>query len=486
MRRSICALTLSLALLLAVPPVRALAAEGDFSPVRAYEEQFADVSPRDWFYTPVKALYELGLTNGQGRADRFDPDGALTVAEAVTMAARLRSLYETGETETGPAAHSGNSGTWYQPYADYLQEIGSLGDELDSAYDRPATRAEMAHVLALALPGELFEDVNQAAVDAALASGQYMQDVTAGTPFREDILRLYAWGVTGGADERGSFLPEENVSRCEAAAMAARLVYGDLRQRLEWEILPPYSRKGTTMADLVKSDGRFYAAPDPDDMEKIAADVRYMLSRGERTVSLQYEPGVVNSRFVDRLLTSFLAAVREHVEQTYNNVTAPYSPRSGTVVITFSSSLYDDSLTERYREQTMEYALAVHDRMWEEGLITEDMSEYEKARVYFAWICENCRYDIKDNAMSHSGYRVFDEGIAVCDGYTAAYNLLLKLEDISCGTWSTANHIWTVAELDGQAYHIDPTWGDQEYGVEYRFFAMTKTDALARFKESAA
>ena len=67
MRRSICALTLSLALLLAVPPVRALAAEGDFSPVRAYEEQFADVSPRDWFYTPVKALYELGLTNGQGR-----------------------------------------------------------------------------------------------------------------------------------------------------------------------------------------------------------------------------------------------------------------------------------------------------------------------------------------------------------------------------------------------------------------------------------
>ena len=83
--------------------------------------------------------------------------------------------------------------------------------------------------------------------------------------------------------------------------------------------------------------------------------------------------------------------------------------------------------------------------------------------------------------MSHSGYQAFATGLAVCDGYTAAYNLLLKLEGIRCGTYSTTNHIWTVAELDGETYHIDTTWGDQDSGIDYRFFAMTEKFAVGRF-----
>ena len=115
------------------------------------------------------------------------------------------------------------------------------------------------------------------------------------------------------------------------------------------------------------------------------------------------------------------------------------------------------------------------------------MTEYEKARTYFAWVCENCRYDFAavgaDDSMSHSGWRVFAQSLAVCDGYTAAYNLLLKLEGIACGTYTldSQNHIWTVAELDGEVYHIDTTWGDQAKEVAYRFFGMTEAEALARF-----
>ena len=73
------------------------------------------------------------------------------------------------------------------------------------------------------------------------------------------------------------------------------------------------------------------------------------------------------------------------------------------------------------------------------------------------------------------------EGLAVCDGYTAAYNLLLKLEGISCSTASTDDHIWTVAVLDGKTYHIDPTWGDQATSVDYRYFAMSQQEAMGRF-----
>ncbi len=465
---------LALAAVLAFSPLSAGAeAVSTGAPVYIYEGQFSDVSAGDWYYEAVKTVYELGLVRGNG--GRFDPEGELTGAEAAAMAARLRSLRETGS-EPEPRT----DGPWYLPYVAYLQEEGVLGRELEGAYDRPATRAEAAHILAGALSAE--EDpVNQETVAAGYAAGQYIRDVTGETPYEEDILRLYSWGITGGADERGSFLPEARISRAEAAAMAARLAREELRLTLEWEILPPYSRKGTELKDLVESDGTFYASPLPEEREKIRADICRMLSRGERRISLEYPVGSLNGEFVDALLEAFLTEVRDYVEQTYNNVSALYSVRGISAVITFSSSLYDESLVEKYREETMDYAIAVHDRLWETGELTEAMTEQEKARVYFTWICENCRYDHTLQDMSHSGYRLFDEGIAVCDGYTAAYNLLLKLEGISCGTYTVGDHIWTVAVLDGRPCHIDTTWGDQEGGVAYRYFAMTEQDSLARF-----
>lgn len=478
MKRRIHTLILTAALLLALLPVRAYAAES-FAPAEAYAGQFADVKASDWFYEDVKTLYELGLARGKG--DLFDPNGELTVAEVITMASRLRSLYETGGSESGHDEYDIGVGAWYVPYLRHLIAKGAIGEELKGAYDRPATRAEAAHVMANALPEELFRPVNRETVAAGRASGQYLQDVGEDTPYWEDILLLYDWGIAGGAGADGSFQPSETISRCQAAAMVVRLAYGERRLTLDWEIRPSYSREGTTLADLVSSDGSFYEDPLPDEWEKIDADVRYMLSRGERTIRLQYPSRTANKVFVEKLNQTFLDAVRNYVEQTYNYVQVSYSPNAGYVLLTFASSLYPESQVDYYREATMEYALAVHDSLWESGALTEDMTDYDKARVYFTWICDHCRYDHASAGMSHTGWRAFAEKIAVCDGYTAAYNLLLKLEGIECGTWSTADHIWTVADLDGRTYHIDTTWGDQNYGVEYRYFAMTEAEALARF-----
>lgn len=479
MKRRIQLLALTAALLLSILPGQAQAADGAFSVIRAYEETFSDVSPSDWYYASVKALYELGLTNGKGSEDRFDPQGDLTGAEVVVMAARLRSLYETGDSEAGPAAYGG--GAWYTPYTAYLQAAGAIGAELEDAYTRPATRAEMAHVLANALPEELLEPVNGELVTAGYEAGQYIRDVTEATPYRDDILRLYAWGIAGGVDQTGAFLPGDKISRSQAAALVARLAFPEQRLTLDWVIRPSYSREGTVLADLVYSDGTFYDSPSPEDTEKVDADVRYMLSRGERQIKLQYPSGVLSRDYADALTRSFLETARNYVEQTYNYVHISYSTKGGYASLTFASSLYPEDKIDYYREQTMAYALAVHDRLWESGELTGQMSQYDIARVYYTWVCENCRYDYTSAPMSHTGYRLFAEQIAVCDGYTAAYNLLLKLEGIDCGTYSTADHIWTTTELDGQPYHIDTTWGDQSGGVDYRFFAMTEAEAIARF-----
>lgn len=459
----------------------AAAAEGErFVPVRTYAGQFRDISGSDWYYENAKALYELGLVNGQADGG-FDPDGDMTVAEVVTMAARLRSLYEEGDSEAGPARCGGD--IWYQPYVSYLQSLDVIAQEFDGHYSRTVTRGEMAHILSRTLPRELFAPINRDVVLAGHTNRNYITDVGRDTPYWDEILMLYQWGILSGVDGTGSFLPGETIPRCQVAAMVTRLVYSDLRVQLSWDYASAYGRAGTSLADLVYSDGTFYPAPAPDALQEIDADVRYMLSRGERTIKLSYPAGALSSGRVSQLMEAFLSTARLYVEQTYNNILCSYSIRSGQVTMTFSSSLYGDDLIDSYREATMQYAIEVHDALWADGLITPAMSEYDKAKVYFSWVCEHCRYDYScdDESMSHSGYNAFAVGLAVCDGYTAAYNLLLKLEGISCKTFSTDSHIWTIATLDGTEYHIDTTWGDWTEPAADRYFAMTEADALARF-----
>ena len=109
------------------------------------------------------------------------------------------------------------------------------------------------------------------------------------------------------------------------------------------------------------------------------------------------------------------------------------------------------------------------------------MTELEKARVYYTWICDNCVYDYQagDESLSHTPYSLFTLGTAVCDGYTGAYNLLLKLEGIECTSLSNSSHIWTAATLDGTEYHIDTTWGDSGRVINYNYFAMTEAQSRA-------
>ena len=484
-RRGLALILMAVLSMGALCPV-ALAEEGGLFPtIRVYEGQFTDVSETDWYYENVQSLYELGLTNGQGSPSLFAPEGDMTVAEALTMAARLRSLYEYGDSEVGPAQYSGDF--WYQPYVCYLQALGVIGSEFSDLYTEQASRAQMAHILVHVLPHSLFDPINEEVVSACYDSRAYIKDVSGDTPYWQDILTLYQWGILSGMDRTGSFHPYENIPRCQVAAMVTRLVYRELRIELTWDATEAYSRAGTAMADLIYSDGTFYAAPAPDNLQEIDADVRYMLSRGERSITLHYPPNSLDKATVSNIMSSFLNVIRHFVEQTYNEVECSYSVQSGMVILTFSSSLYEDDLIEQYRISTMEYAIEVHDKLWTDQVITASMTEYEKARIYFTWICENCQYDFAgvetSASMSHSGYQVFADGLAVCDGYTAAYNLLLKLEGIACTTMSTPSHIWTVAELDGITYHIDPTWGDQEDTIAYRYFAMTEADSLIRFQE---
>ena len=326
----------------------------------------------------------------------------------------------------------------------------------------------MAHVLANLLPETVLPPVNDSLITQAYASRRRITDVTEYTPYYNDILKLYRCGISVGSDETGSFLPDSPITRGAAAAMLTRMVDPSLRLTPDWHLPELYSAEGAAYEDLVTA-GTYIAAPET------AADydqaVRYMLSQGENTLSLKYDQDFTVSS-AQEALNNALLAVKRYCEQGYNNASCSYNA-AGTMILKFSSIAGDR--TEEYRSETLSAAIAVHDALWQQGTITPASTQREIAWAYYQWIAANCTYDdAGDNtSVSHLPYSLFHNGKAVCDGYTGAYNLLLKLEGIDCYALPNATHIWTVATLDGETVHIDATWGDQGNTGTKQYFAMT-------------
>ena len=442
-----------------------------FQRTLSYGGAFADVSVGSWYAPYAASVYEYGLMEGRS-AGTFAPDGSITVAELLTLSARLHSTYENGGSAAS-FARSEAGENWFNPYLAYLEETGLLPFRLPD-YHVSATRAQMACIFAASLPQEWYDDRNAQLVTDAYLSRGFITDVDEYTPYQQEILWMYRQGILVGADDTGSFHPANSVTRAEVAALLTRMVEPELRLTPNWTIFSYRSVADTTFSDLVRPPEQVSSAPAFDDADAIDALVRQALAAGQDTVMLTYPRTLVNDD-ASSLVHAFMPCVKSYCEQMYNAVSC-HAYSTGRAYLTFSSTVCSEAELTAYRAQTMARAIAVHDLLWETGMLSYGMSEYEIAQVYFAWLCENCRYDstaATDSSLSHTAYGALCSGVAVCDGYTGAYNLLLKLEGIDCTALFNDSHIWTVAVLDGTEYHIDVTWGDQYGFIDTSCFGMT-------------
>ena len=468
MKKRILSLLLALLLLSSVTALAVSPGTGNFVRTKTYGGQFSDLTASSVFYGNVTALYEYGLSVGKANGT-FGLTDSVSVGQLVIFAARIRSLYQTGDPESGAAAYAAAGNSVWAPYLQYLQSEGVLAGELDGLYGTAATRAAAAHVLAGTLPSSALPETNADLVTQAYATRKFITDVTEYTPYQQDILKLYRAGISQGSDASGSYLPAAPISRGAFAALLTRMVDASLRVTHSWNLDSAYSAKGTTLASLV-SAGTYIAAPTA---AEVNGDVRSMLASGSNTLTLQYGATISSAQARD-LMSSALSAVQENAEQCYNAVNCSYGS-DGSCTLSFYTADYTQTETASFRDYVLSAAIAVHDQLWENGSITWNMTQAQKARVYYTWICEHCTYDYGagDTSLSHIAYSLFHDGTAVCDGYTGAYNLLLKLEGISCSALSNDDHMWTVATLDGTEVHIDTTWGDSGSAPDYTYFAMT-------------
>ena len=176
---------------------------------------YSDINMNEWYGEYVKNCYELGLMQGVGNGV-FDHNGNITIAQAITMAARVHSIYN-GKNGVFESAGSLN---WYDPMVYYAIGNGIIKTGDFSSYTKAATRAEMAYIFSRALPDKEFETINNI---------NNVPDVKKGTKYYENILKLYSSGIVNGSDSEHNFFPEDNIKRREAAAIICRVVIKDER-----------------------------------------------------------------------------------------------------------------------------------------------------------------------------------------------------------------------------------------------------------------
>lgn len=219
-------LSLLLALQLCLP---ALAASGG-KKVNTYTEgQFTDVTADTWCAGNVKTAYEYGIMGGK-RADYFDTDGSVTLAQAIVMACRVHDAL-CGRQPALPAA-SGDP--WYEPYLRYAEAHDFLGFEnlVPEDYDRPISRLMFANALYAAVPDDGFLPAIGSVEDNAIP------DLPSGSPYAPAVYVLYRAGVLTGNDAKGTFTPERALSRGAAAALIGRIMDPSLRKKVDLKEAP--------------------------------------------------------------------------------------------------------------------------------------------------------------------------------------------------------------------------------------------------------
>ncbi|WP_294550718.1 S-layer homology domain-containing protein [uncultured Pseudoflavonifractor sp.] len=194
-----------------------LAAEAGAYAIAAADEAFSDVPEDFWGEEAVTFAAARGLFQGVGDG-RFDPNGTMTRSMLVTVLGRLAGI--------DPADYSGENAfsdvdpdAWYGPYVAWAAATGVVqgvgGDRF--APEDPITREQLCTMLARYLDSDGIE-LPELANPAAFTDEDQVSDWA-----KAAVERFRQLGIVEGSDT-GAFLPKNNASRAEVAAVFQRLI----------------------------------------------------------------------------------------------------------------------------------------------------------------------------------------------------------------------------------------------------------------------
>lgn len=99
--------------------------------------------------------------------------------------------------------------------------------------------------------------------------------------------------------------------------------------------------------------------------------------------------------------------------------------------------------------------------------ITNDMSNYDKIKIFHDYIINNTTFDIetanndlRKETKAHSAYGLINNHKAICGGYSDIMSIYLYLLNIPNYRIATNDHIWNLVYIDNKWLHLDLTWDD--------------------------
>ena len=190
--------------------------------------KFSDISAQAWYAPTIAVAYETGMLQGTDKDERgrlvMNPQGQLTLAQAITMVARIY------EKMSGITIMVYAPKPWYRPYMDYAKNYNLLPfDELCNMHNmnKPITRAQFASIVAM-LPR---------LKDQSGKAEYRISDVTSANKYSSSIQQLYYRGITQGSGTQkrdiglySIFYPNKTLTRAEAAAMLCRTLYSSMQK----------------------------------------------------------------------------------------------------------------------------------------------------------------------------------------------------------------------------------------------------------------
>ena len=152
--------------------------------------------------------------------------------------------------------------------------------------------------------------------------------------------------------------------------------------------------------------------------------------------------------------------------------------------------------TEEQQREIVEFIDQAYLDMFEE-ILELDMTDLEKVLAVHDYFASHIEYDydyidamdLEDERFHYPEIEIYDAlqtGRGVCHSYTYLCEFALQQLDIDClrltaeieGT--DEGHMWLAVRLDGEWYHVDPTWDrDDDGGVSLRYFGMTDEERVA-------
>lgn len=354
----------------------------DFEKSRSYNNNFADIPTGSWYADSVASVYEIELMEGVS-ADTFDAESEMSVAQAITIAARLHSIYN--ETEIPET----EGGRWFQKYVDYCMNNGIMAEGQFDSYSRSVLSFEMVQLFAAALPHDFYPAVN---------SISSVHDVPEILSFADDVLLFYNAGVLNGNDEQGNFLPMSPITRKRAAVIISRTALKD--KRLSFTL--PEAKESYSFTELfdtldkqtVKNTLDSIVLATFGDFSVSAAEYRYysFLTDGEKKSVEEY----IKQRIVYEVLMrqAELTVSRD----TFNEILSSYY---ASRYENYSGLTYFEALDAQRLTDTVFARLAVINELSYETLLKycseiapKEVFEYAKANGY---ICAKQIYISNEN-----------------------------------------------------------------------------------------